>query len=51
MRAILALLSAVAAFGVIYLLCAFVAWNLNPGDWNTQARFFCALFGIDGECK
>jgi hypothetical protein len=38
-------LRAVVAFGAIYLLGAFAAWDLNAGNWETADRFVVALFG------
>lgn len=35
--------SAVIAFVIPYLLIAFVAWDLNPGNWSEHARLFFAL--------
>lgn len=29
-----------------YLLFAFQQWNLNPGAWGNDTRFWCAFFGV-----
>jgi hypothetical protein len=29
-----------------YLLCGFIAWDLNPGNWTDDGRFVCALLGL-----
>ena len=28
-----------------YLLCGFIAWDFNPGNWTADGRFACALMG------
>jgi hypothetical protein len=38
-------LRAVVAFGAIYLITAFVSWDLNAGNWETADRFVVGLFG------
>jgi ABC-type Fe3+ transport system permease subunit len=28
---------------IVYLLCAFIAWDLNPGNWPGEGRVFAAI--------
>jgi hypothetical protein len=34
-----------AVFGLVYLGSAFVAWEINPGDWSDFGRFTTVLIG------
>ena len=39
-------LAALAVFIVIYLVFAFVAWDINPKYWYPEVRAFFAVLGI-----
>ena len=33
---------------IVYLIAAFINWNLNAGEWTLSARWFCAWFCCGG---
>ena len=39
-------LVALAPLLVIYLMTAFVLWEMHPAAWSESARFFTALLGL-----
>lgn len=46
MKHLIAFLAALAGFGVVYLLGAFVSWDLNAGSWSEFTRVMVALLGL-----
>ncbi len=36
---------ALMGFGLIYLLTAFIAWDMYPGNWSESARATAAILG------
>lgn len=40
---IIFLLFATLSTAILYGLFAFVTWQLSPGDWSKDARFFFAM--------
>ena len=39
-----AVLLGLGAAVFVFLLFAFAAWDINPGNWETGGRAFCACF-------
>ena len=33
-------------FLVFYLMASFIAWDLNPANWDFSMRTFVSLFGV-----
>ena len=46
MKAIAALIVFWIIFGMVYLLGAFICWELNPGNWDTVARIMVGFLGF-----
>jgi hypothetical protein len=44
-RAILCAATAATSAGTVYLAGAFVAWDLDPGQWDVLGRLTVAFFG------
>ncbi len=41
-----ALIGVILAALLVWLVGALVAWDLNPGNWNSAWRFICLVFLI-----
>lgn len=41
-----AVFAIIATHFAVYLFSAFVAWDLNPGTWTNDGRFFAALIAF-----
>jgi len=45
MRRIINAFAALAAFGLVYLLAGFIAWDWDASAWDIGARFYVAVTG------
>ena len=45
-RILVSILILVINFLVFYLIASFMAWELNPANWDFSMRTFVSLFGI-----
>jgi hypothetical protein len=40
------ILMGIAILAFFYLLCAFIAWRFNPGNWAEEGRMFAGVIGV-----
>ena len=43
-----AAIAVLAVWGALYLVWAFVEWNLNAGAWSSGARYALAWIAVGG---
>lgn len=48
MDKLMSALLVIAAPFAVYLVGAFIMWDLNAGNWDIGARFFVGVFGVFG---
>ena len=45
-RILLSVLILATTFLVFYFIASFIAWDLNPANWEFSMRVFLSLFGV-----